>query len=71
MPRRVVNRNILRGYLVALKGTGNRTGIKVSEPVEPDFFLSKIAVRRDVKSPSRQSKVETCEDSMKCDKNDK
>ena len=30
----VVNRNILRGYLAALKGTGNRADTKVSEPVK-------------------------------------
>ena len=44
--RRVLNRNILRGHLVALTGTGNRADTKVSEPVEPDFFLSQCQISK-------------------------
>ena len=38
----VVKRNILRGYLVVLKGTGNHADKKTSEPVEPDILFSSV-----------------------------
>ena len=43
---RVVNRNILRGYEVALKGTENRADTKVGEPVEPGFILSQRQISK-------------------------
>ena len=39
-----MSRNILRGYPVALKGTGNRVDTKVSEPIEPDLYKKKGGV---------------------------
>ena len=41
-----VNTNILMGYEVVLKGTENRAGTKVSEPVEPRFILSQRQISK-------------------------
>ena len=42
----VVNRNILRGYPVVLKGTENHADTKMSELGEPDLFFPSIKYKQ-------------------------
>ena len=61
---RVVNRNILRGYEVALKGTENRAGTKVSEPVQSGFILSQRQI-----SKLEECHATLCSFSCNCESN--
>ena len=37
-----MNRNVLRGYPVGLKGTGNRADTKVSKPIKLNLFFPSV-----------------------------